>query len=84
VWPQAIPDTASLQITVELPDGTLKPLVWLRDYKSQFGHAFLLRTPMALPSGSVIHGVPAGSSLVLLPRIPGINRAASTWTQAPK
>jgi mono/diheme cytochrome c family protein len=84
VWPQAIRDTASLQITVELPDGTLKPLVWLRDYTTRFGHPFLLRTPMALPAGSVIHGVPAGSSLALLPVIPGTNGAVSTCAQTPK
>jgi hypothetical protein len=70
LWPQAMPDTASLQITVELPNGAIEPLVWLRDYKAQFGHLFLLRAPLALPSGSVIHGVPPGSSLVLLPAAP--------------
>jgi hypothetical protein len=74
VWPKTMSDTASLQITAGLPDGTVKPLVWLHDYKSKFGHPFLLRTPLLLPAGSIIHGVPPGSSLVLLPAAPANGR----------
>src|SRR5579872_734913 len=70
-WPKAIAETPSVQITVELPGGRIEPLVWLRGYKSRFAHTFFLRNPLNLPPGSVIHGVPAGTSLVLLPVIPG-------------
>jgi hypothetical protein len=69
-WPKAIPETPSVQITVELPGGRIEPLVWLRGYKPRFAHTFFLRTPLNLPPGSVIHGVPSGASLVLLPVIP--------------
>jgi hypothetical protein len=65
--PKAISNSASLQVTAELPDGTIEPLVWLRNYKTQFGHPFLLRRPLALPVGSLIRGVPPGSSMILLP-----------------
>ena len=68
--PASMPDTASAQIFAELPNGSFVPLVWLFDYKKQFVHPFLLRTPLALPSGTIIHGTPSGSSLVLLPAIP--------------
>ena len=67
LMPEAISNHASLQLTVELPDGTIEPLVWLRNYKSQFAHPFLLRRPIALPPGSVVRGVPPGSSIILLP-----------------
>jgi hypothetical protein len=66
-WPKSIPESPSAQITVELPGGRVEPLVWLRGYKTRFAHAFFLRTPLNLPPGSVIHGVPPGVSLVLLP-----------------
>jgi hypothetical protein len=69
-WPQSVSEAASAQVTVELPDGTFKPLVWLLDYKARFEHPFLLRMPLALPAGSVVHGLPPGASLVLLPAIP--------------
>lgn len=68
-WPKELPPAASPQITVELPDGKIEPLVWLRDYDPKYGHPFLLRTPLLMPPGSVIRGLPAGSSLVLLPAI---------------
>ena len=68
--PNTIPgntNNMSLQITLVLPDGSIQPLVWLRGYSAQSAHPFLLRNPLLLPSGTVIHGLPAGVSLVLLP-----------------
>jgi hypothetical protein len=33
----------------------------------QFGHPFLYRTPVSLPVGTVIRGIPAGAKIALLP-----------------
>lgn len=66
--PKEVPEGASFQVTAELPDGSIQPLLWLQNYKKQFAHAFLLRRPLALPAGSTIRGVPHDASLVLLPR----------------
>jgi hypothetical protein len=66
IWPQAVPDKASFQIVASLPDGSLQPLVWIQDYKTQWGHPFLFRTPLDLPKGTTIQGIPAGASVVLL------------------
>ena len=77
-WPKALPPKASPQITVEFPDGKVDPLVWLHDYTAQYSHPFLLRTPLFVPSGTVIHGLPPGSSLVLLPAVPEHQRARDT------
>jgi len=65
--PLEVPDKASLQITAELPDGSVEPLVWLEDYKPKFAHPFLLRTPLELPAGTVIRGVLPGSRIALFP-----------------
>jgi hypothetical protein len=67
VWPQEVPKDADFQIVAELPDGTIEPLVWLINYKTEFGHPFLLRTPLDLPARTVIRGLPDGSSVFLLP-----------------
>ena len=68
-WVKNQPRTGSAQITIEYPDGRIEPLVWLRDYSAKQEHPFLLRTPLALPSGALIRGL-AGSSLALLPAAP--------------
>jgi hypothetical protein len=68
LWPKSIPDKTSFKITAQLPDGTVFPLLWLEDYKPQFGHPFLFSTPLDLPARTVIRGVPAGASIALLPR----------------
>jgi hypothetical protein len=67
--PVAVPDKASFQVTAELPDGSVEPLVWVENYKTQFTHPFLLRTPLELPSGTIIRGLPADVKMALLPRV---------------
>jgi hypothetical protein len=63
--PQAIPAGASAQITAELPGGAIVPLVWLYNYQPRYGHPFLLRTPIELPHGTVLRGIPPESRIDL-------------------
>jgi hypothetical protein len=66
--PRTVADGASFQITAELPDGSVEPLLWLRNYKKAFEHPFLLRRPLELPAGTMIRGVPGNASVTLLPK----------------
>jgi hypothetical protein len=67
LWPKTISDHATTQIMAELPDGDVRPLLWLSDYRPELGHSFLFRTPLKLPAGTMIHGVPADATVMLLP-----------------
>lgn len=67
LWPEKIPEKGSFQITAQLPDGTIQPLLWLQDYKMQFGHPFLFATPLNLPARTVIRGIPPGAKIALIP-----------------
>jgi hypothetical protein len=67
LWPGRVPDRASFQVTAELPDGSIEPLLWLRNYKKAYEHPFLLRRPLELPAGTVIRGVPGDATVALLP-----------------
>jgi hypothetical protein len=67
ILPKTLPAGASAQITAELPDGAVEPLLWLYNYQPRYSHPFFLRTPLALPQGAVIRGVPPGSRIALLP-----------------
>ena len=53
--------------SLEFPDGRVEPLVWLDDYKEKYAHPFLFRTPLELPAGTVISGIPPGATVLLLP-----------------
>jgi hypothetical protein len=66
LMPEMVPDGASFQITAELPDGSVEPLLWLLNYKKKYEHEFMLRRPLRLPAGTVIRGVPRGDGVVLL------------------
>jgi mono/diheme cytochrome c family protein len=71
--PREVPADGSLQITAELPDGAVIPLVWLYEYRTEYGHPFLLKTPLLLPAGSTIRGLPADASLTLLPSVSSLD-----------
>jgi len=66
LMPLSVPDHGSFRIMATLPDGSVRPLLWLKDYKTQFGHPFLFRSPAELPAGTVISGVPSGARIALL------------------
>jgi hypothetical protein len=82
LYPQSVPDKISVKITAELPDGTVEPLLWLKDYRAKYAHPFLLRTPLDLPAGTVIRGASDGVTVLLLPPDPAAPEQASQ-TPAP-
>ena len=67
LWPDQVSEGASFQVTAELPDGSVYPLIWLNGYKMKFNHPFLLRTPLKLPAGTLLRGVPHEAKMSLIP-----------------
>jgi mono/diheme cytochrome c family protein len=67
LWPGTVRDGDSFQVTAELPDGSVEPLLWLLEFKKSYDHPFLLRRPLELPAGTMIRGVPPGETIALLP-----------------
>jgi hypothetical protein len=67
LFPAAVPSNSSFQIIAEFPDGRIEPLLWLDGYKQQFAHPFLFRSPIQLPAGTIISGIPQDAKVVLLP-----------------
>ena len=65
--PRKAPENASFQILAEIPDGRVVPLLWMFPFKPAYAHPFFLKTPLALPKGTVIRGIPSGAEIVLLP-----------------
>ena len=72
LFAKTVPDDAAFQVTAELPDGSIEPLVWFEHYHAKFAHPFLYRTVIDLPAGTKIHGVPKGSEILLLPVEPDV------------
>jgi len=66
LFPKTVEAGASFQITAELPDGHIEPLLWLQPFKPAYRHPFWLRTPLKLPRGTMIRGLATGSTIVLL------------------
>jgi hypothetical protein len=65
--PRKAPENAQFQIYAETPDGREIPLLWMFPFKPIYAHPFLLRTPVTLPKGTILRGIPAGAEIVLLP-----------------
>ena len=66
LFPEQVPARQSFQVTAVLPNGHVEPLLWLHGYDARHAHPFLLRTPLRLPVGTVIRGVPPNAVLVLI------------------
>jgi hypothetical protein len=67
VFPRKIGNASTVRIVAAFPNGHVEPLLWLYEYKDSIAHPFLYRTPIELPAGTVIHGVPQGADIILLP-----------------
>jgi hypothetical protein len=67
LYPEHVPQGASMQIVAVLPDGEVAPLLWLYEYKDSYRHPFLFRKRLNLPAGTVIRGMPLNAKIVLIP-----------------
>jgi hypothetical protein len=65
IWLKSVSDTGAYQVTAELPNGSIEPLLWLMNYKRSggeksvlqtFQHLFVMRKPMEPPAGTLIRG----------------------------
>ena len=65
--PERVAPDASIQVVATLPDGSVLPLVWLYEYRSDYTHAFWFAQPLALPAGTTIRGVPNDARVLLIP-----------------
>lgn len=52
LWPEVPPGTASVEVTAHLPDGNLRPLLWLRDVRADFPSSYVFADPVPLPKGT--------------------------------
>jgi hypothetical protein len=52
VWPTLGAGARSLEITVIRPDGSVEPLLWLKNYRADWPSAYIFRDPVALSSGT--------------------------------
>jgi hypothetical protein len=52
IYPEAGPGTTSLELTAMLPDGSVRPLLWLRDYRVDWPTPYLYVDPVPLSRGT--------------------------------
>ena len=71
----AVAQRTSLQLIARLPGGRAEPLLWLYRYDPRLAHDFYLATPLTLPAGTVIDGVPDASRKMILLVNPGSSPA---------
>jgi hypothetical protein len=66
IRPSIVPEGASLRLTAELPDGSIEPLLWLRDYQPRYKRTYSLRAPLRMPKGTVLNVSPASPATFTL------------------
>ena len=51
-------DVPNAKVTAVQPDGTVRPLIWLLNYRAKWKRTFVYREPLALPAGTRIVSEP--------------------------
>ena len=54
IEPANIPEGGSLQAAAYRPDGSVEPLIWLREYQPKWRRTYWFREPLKLPKGTKI------------------------------
>ncbi|HWB95413.1 MAG TPA: hypothetical protein VG672_01890, partial [Bryobacteraceae bacterium] len=52
VRPLELPEGGSLEVMAACPDGSVKHLIWLRDYRKEWQRTFVFQNPVSLPRGT--------------------------------
>ena len=63
---KGLAEGASVKAVAQLPDGMVRQLIWIYDYKPKFDQAYYFAKPLSFPAGTKIETYPAGRSLALL------------------
>lgn len=66
IRPDTIPEGTSVRVIAHRPDGSVEPMLWLRNYRPKFARAFEYRKPLRLPAGTVVRVVPADAGSLTL------------------
>ncbi len=52
LWPDVGPEGRSVELTAVLPDGRVEPMLWLRQYRTDFRSPYLMDDSVTLPKGT--------------------------------
>jgi hypothetical protein len=56
----------SARLVAELPDGSIEPLLWLKNYKAEWNRTFELRKPLAVPAGTKLRVDPPAAATFIV------------------
>jgi hypothetical protein len=68
-----------IRATATLPDGTSKPLIWIRDWDFNWQDQYIYKTPVALPAGTRIDVRFIYDNSAENPRNPSVPPRAVLW-----
>lgn len=67
---RGLPEGAEAKVVLRHPDGSIQPLVWIRNWKPRFAHDFVFRTPVQALAGAQVRilGAPPGARVEMVAR----------------
>ncbi len=60
VRPERVAEGGSMEVRAQRPDGSVEPLIWLRDYRAAWRRNYYFREPIELPAGTRLMVFPSG------------------------
>ncbi|MEZ5287511.1 MAG: hypothetical protein R2712_22460 [Vicinamibacterales bacterium] len=75
LWPVLDADAGSLEVTAYLPDGEVRPLLWIHQYHPQWLTPYVLTDPASLPRGTrlVLTAYPGTTGSAALKATPSVS-----------
>jgi hypothetical protein len=57
---RSIRPSGAVEVVAGLPDGSVKRLLWVRDFRPEWNRSYVLRIPLRLPKGTklIVYGAP--------------------------
>jgi hypothetical protein len=66
IQPQRVPATGVLQAIARRPDGSVEPLIWIKNFNTSYNAPYYFRNLLNLPAGTQVEVIPPGGEIALI------------------
>ena len=66
IQPQRAPSAGELQVVARRPDGSVEPLIWVKNFNPGYKGTYYFRDPLRLAVGTQVKIIPSTGEVTLL------------------
>ena len=70
IQPQRVPSGGELQVVARRPDGSVEPLIWVKNFNATYNGTYYFRGPLHFPAGTQVEMIPPNGEIALFLAVP--------------